>query len=184
MGGSETASEAGSIRRRGSRFTAPRRDSNFETKIVQPGTTLTKEEETAVGSVEWRVYKDYLVAMGTLGSSIALTAFVFAGAFNICTQLWLTAWSDDSNKPELRNSTSQRNYRLGVYAAWGAGEIFATLAAVIVMNLLALKGSRFLHEKMLHRVLHSPMSFFDTTPMGRILNRFVDLRAVICLHSG
>jgi ABC-type multidrug transport system fused ATPase/permease subunit len=29
-----------------------------------------------------------------------------------------------------------------------------------------------MHNGMLATVLHSPMSFFDTTPLGRIVNRF------------
>ncbi|KAK8782898.1 hypothetical protein V5799_015760, partial [Amblyomma americanum] len=46
------------------------------------------------------------------------------------------------------------------------------LVASISLNLAALRGSKILHAGMLERVLRSPMSFFDTTPMGRILNRF------------
>ena len=34
------------------------------------------------------------------------------------------------------------------------------------------KSSKYLHETALKRVLDAPMSFFDTTPIGRILNRF------------
>ncbi|KAF9962636.1 hypothetical protein BGZ72_000056 [Mortierella alpina] len=36
----------------------------------------------------------------------------------------------------------------------------------------ALQGAKTLHERLLSRVLRLPMSFFDTTPMGRIFNRF------------
>uniref|UniRef100_T1J105 ABC transmembrane type-1 domain-containing protein n=1 Tax=Strigamia maritima TaxID=126957 RepID=T1J105_STRMM len=39
-------------------------------------------------------------------------------------------------------------------------------------TLIALIASSKLHQKMFQRVLHCPMSFFDTTPVGRILNRF------------
>ena len=35
-----------------------------------------------------------------------------------------------------------------------------------------IRASRVFHANMLYNVLRSPMEFFDTTPMGRILNRF------------
>ena len=34
------------------------------------------------------------------------------------------------------------------------------------------KAAQRVFSTMTHRVLHAPMSYFDTTPMGRILNRF------------
>ena len=42
----------------------------------------------------------------------------------------------------------------------------------LFMYLGTLKSAAAYHSKMLRRILHAPMSFFDTTPMGRIVNRF------------
>lgn len=187
-GESDAGSEVGTLRRRTSRTrTGSNASSIKSTKSKgsrqnlagakelknRAGAALTKEEESQVGSVNWKVYKDYLVAMGLTGTIITLIAFVMSNVFNILTSIWLSLWSGDAYVPELANSTSQRDYRLGMYAAWGIGETIFALIASISLNLIALQGGKVLHEKMLGRVLHAPMSFFDTTPMGRILNRYI-----------
>ncbi len=46
--------------------------------------------------------------------------------------------------------------------------VFGALA----LYLATLRGSRRLHDNVLINVLKLPMSYFDTTPQGRILNRF------------
>ena len=35
-----------------------------------------------------------------------------------------------------------------------------------------LRASELMHAKMLYRVIRAPMTYFDETPIGRILNRF------------
>ena len=45
------------------------------------------------------------------------------------------------------------------------------LSHSLTVAFITLKASRQMHNDMLNRVLRSPMSFFDTTPVGRIVNR-------------
>jgi len=44
--------------------------------------------------------------------------------------------------------------------------------ATILLVIGTLRSSSILHFRMLRQILHAPMHFFDTTPIGRILNRF------------
>ncbi|KAL2507647.1 ABC transporter C family member 4 [Forsythia ovata] len=59
-------------------------------------------------------------------------------------------------------------------------EIYAIIAAVsfvliflriILVTVMGLKTTQIFFRQMLHSILHAPMTFFDTTPSGRILSR-------------
>ncbi|KAL3254641.1 hypothetical protein MRX96_054165 [Rhipicephalus microplus] len=122
--------------------------------------------------VKWWVYLAYIKAMGKWLTALTFVSYVFSHAFNIMGSYWLSLWSNDALDPVLATDPQQRNFRLGMYAMYGIVETMFILVGSISLNLAALRGSKILHAGMLDRVLCSPMSFFDTTPMGRILNRF------------
>lgn len=70
------------------------------------------------------------------------------------------------------NESHSVDYYLNIYIA-------ITLASVLlgVLRFLwcyhgSLKASRKLYQRLLHQVIRAPLRFFDTTPVGRILNRF------------
>ncbi|CAG8836536.1 6097_t:CDS:2, partial [Gigaspora margarita] len=60
----------------------------------------------------------------------------------------------------------------GVYCAWGAAEGIFGILCGIVFSYGGVKAAKKLHNNAIKRVLRAPTSFFDTTPLGRIINRF------------
>lgn len=55
------------------------------------------------------------------------------------------------------------------------GHFYAAITILFggaTLALAALNSALILHTKMLTRVMKSPMSYFDTTPLGRLVNRF------------
>ena len=72
----------------------------------------------------------------------------------------------------------QQVYRLQIWCVFSQIRsvlLFAALLLLIYAALLAnraVAASRLLHNHMLSSVLRAPLTFFETTPGGRILNRF------------
>ena len=46
------------------------------------------------------------------------------------------------------------------------------MVASCLLALSGLRAAHVLHNEIVHAVLRLPMAFFDTTPIGRLLNRF------------
>ena len=61
---------------------------------------------------------------------------------------------------------------LSVYAIFSTIQVTFLLGGIISLAFAVIFASRALHSGILKNILRSPMSFFDTTPLGRILNRF------------
>lgn len=60
----------------------------------------------------------------------------------------------------------------GVYGFLGLLLSACLFAGILMTYLGTLTAARTMHDSMLWRIARAPMSFFDTTPLGRILNRF------------
>ena len=50
---------------------------------------------------------------------------------------------------------------------------FFSQVATILFSVYTLDAARKLHNTMLLRIMRGPMAFFETTPLGRILNRLL-----------
>ncbi|KAF3005742.1 hypothetical protein E8E13_006603 [Curvularia kusanoi] len=135
-------------------------------KKQKKAAALMQVEERATKNVSWDVWIQYIKAGGGIwvGPLVFILLVLSQGA-NIVTSLWLSYWT--SNK----FGYSQGAY-IGAYAAFGFSQallMFLFSWAVSVFGTEA--GKKMLHMAVT-RVLRAPMSFFDTTPLGRITNRF------------
>jgi ATP-binding cassette, subfamily C (CFTR/MRP), member 1 len=130
------------------------------------GAALMQQEERAVASVPWSVYDAYIRASGSmLNAPIVFAMLLLALGVNIVSGLWLSWWTSDS----FGLPTSEY---IGVYAAFGIAQTLLMFAFSTLLAIYGTRASKVMLRVAVTRVLRAPMSFFDTTPLGRITNRF------------
>ncbi|KAF9112068.1 hypothetical protein BGX27_004016 [Mortierella sp. AM989] len=129
---------------------------------------LIAEEHMVAGSVSWKVYKIYAKAASYKASLLVILLFIVGQAIQIGTNLWLKYWTTDAGTARYNV-----NEFLGIYAALVIAYLMMNVTTTYVaMVTAAVRASARLHERLLSKLLRLPMSFFDTTPLGRVVNRF------------
>ncbi|NXY69746.1 MRP2 protein, partial [Glareola pratincola] len=137
------------------------------------GQQLIEKETVETGKVKFSMYLRYLRAVGLWYSFWVAMGYVGQYVAFVGTNLWLSAWTDDAQ--HYLNQTypvEQRDLRIGVFGALGVSQALFLLFATILSAQGAMRASRLMHQQLLSNILRVPMSFFDTTPSGRIVNRF------------
>ncbi|XP_077634942.1 ATP-binding cassette sub-family C member 2 isoform X5 [Crocuta crocuta] len=143
-----------------------------EEELVK-GQKLIKKESVQTGKVKLAIYLKYLQAMGWCLIFFIIGAYVTNSVAYIGSNLWLSAWTNDSKTYNGTNyPASQRDLRVGVYGALGVAQGVSVLLANLCSAYASTHASSILHQQLLNNILQAPMSFFDTTPTGRIVNRF------------
>ncbi|XP_061665901.1 ATP-binding cassette sub-family C member 3 isoform X2 [Syngnathoides biaculeatus] len=130
---------------------------------------LIQAETAETGRVKLKVYLEYIKAVGLLLSVLICILYGCQSAAAIGANIWLSEWTNDA----LQNQTEENvNMRVGVYAALGITQGVLAMISSFTLAMGNIGAARKLHHNLLANKLHTLQSFFDTTPIGRIINRF------------
>ncbi|XP_069117983.1 ATP-binding cassette sub-family C member 10-like [Argopecten irradians] len=158
------------------------------------------DETKETGEVKFGVYKAYFAAISTWIALTMILSIVFMRVSEVMKDWWLTHWVSNSNSDVVNssgyqcfydnmttpNSFHERYdtmpvdtvrqtslvYYMVVYACLSAVYSLFSLTREILFAYSGMNIARTMHRNLLNTMFKAPMSFYDVTPVGRILNRF------------
>lgn len=139
------------------------------------------------------VYDMYMKACGGTGFWITLAFILLVLRMLGVMELgWIKIWTDATEEaknvakpiarfgifrwgglPEDENDeVEDLDFYIGIYCFITLMAVFFTVVRMLWQFYGSLRASRDLYEQLLLSVVRAPIRFFDTTPVGRIINRF------------
>lgn len=131
---------------------------------------LMEADKAQTGQVQLSVYWNYMKAIGLFITFLSIFLFLCNHVSALASNYWLSLWTDDP--PVVNGTQANRNFRLSVYGALGILQGAAIFGYSMAVSIGGIFASRRLHLDLLYNVLRSPMSFFERTPSGNLVNRF------------
>ncbi|OAY77163.1 ABC transporter C family member 14 [Ananas comosus] len=136
-------------------------------KKEKASSKLIKEEERESGHVSWRIYKMYITeAWGWWGVIVVFVMSLVWQCSLMASDYWLAFETSEDNAASFRPSLF-----IEVYAGIAVISVILVALRAFLVAYLGLETAQIFFKQFLNSILHAPMSFFDTTPSGRILSR-------------
>lgn len=155
----------------------------------------TKSTETRSPHLE------YIQRSGPLAMVLVLFGFLANSTLNILSVQLLSIWSEENEhhnvsdtRYKLFNPFQQLRFDnastdmfglfnleeenrndvkyLIIFIVLGLGECLAMLVGTTMLSVSTLRVSQQLHQEMINKLLHAPLSYFETNSLGSILSRF------------
>lgn len=127
----------------------------------------SQEEKRMTGVVKLETWKSYARAFGGYWVCfLFLVFFVATQAAQLLTFVLLGRWG------ELPADEQQNARWFALVGGTGCALVVLAVVRARLSFFCLIRGSRTLHDAMTEAVLRAKISFFDTNPLGRILNRF------------
>lgn len=139
--------------------------------------TLVQDEELFFGAVKSEILLDYLRGYGSWGFIVVvLFAYVVQRLVQTVSDLWVMLYTNNSDNSSQPSTIFGLSITVPVFLFIFSGIVivhsFIGLAKGMVASHAAKNAAKVKHEELLDSVVRAPMSYFDTTPSGRLMNRF------------
>uniref|UniRef100_A0ABI7WGZ3 Multidrug resistance-associated protein 1-like n=1 Tax=Felis catus TaxID=9685 RepID=A0ABI7WGZ3_FELCA len=132
-----------------------------------------KKEKIPIGGVKFSTILKYLQAFGWLWVWLSVASYVGQNLVGIGQNLWLSAWAKEAkHMNEFTEWKQIRSNKLNIYGLLGLMQGFFVCSGAYILTRGSLAASRTLYAQLLDNVLHLPLQFFETSPIGQIINRF------------
>nr|XP_057926636.1 multidrug resistance-associated protein 1 [Doryrhamphus excisus] len=140
---------------------------------------LTVVDKARTGRVRLEMYQKYFKTIGLAIIIPIVFLYAFQQGASLAYNYWLSMWADD---PIVNGTQTDADLKLAVFGALGFVQGIAIFGTTMAISICGIIASRHLHMDLLVNVLRSPMSFFECTPSGNLLNRFAkEIDAIDCM---
>ncbi|KAG0031889.1 Multidrug resistance-associated protein 1 [Podila clonocystis] len=142
---------------------------DFKTDHKRNGAELIAAEKLKEGAVGWHIAMIYVKAASCKTGILIFLLSILAQMCLVGSNLWLKHWIKLTENPV---SSPPPSLFLCVYSLLTICYIsFNTVLMCLGYSVARIRASEKLHAEFLSKIMRLPMSFFDTTPLARILNR-------------
>ena len=153
---------------------------------------FTEDEKRETGAIKMKIYKEYFSTSGGLWLWLPIVIIFVVHQGIVMGRSWFVGLWTKSYETEsvviqqilrlpvalsskyvnTEGSSHDLSYYLGVYFGISLVICISGTLRYLLVYIRAIKASKELFEKLTYVVLRAPLRWLDTTPVGRILNRF------------
>ena len=131
------------------------------TTAAKKGQEVISKEDRRTGAVSNSTFSLYTKSMKYFW--VILMLYIATEISRVAASIWLSEWS---------SSEKSTRYFLLIYVGISAVQLAFSFVSQLLSAWCGQQAARSLHYSMYERLIIAPMSFFQATPIGRILNRF------------
>jgi len=132
---------------------------------------IIETERITSGDVKLKRLIDFFRANSLLLVLFNLLTYVLFHLTVAISNWWLSEWSDNAEAEQ--GNKDRKLERILVFIMIGSiATLFSVINEMYLSPRMLINSSKKLHKVMLHSIMRSRISFFESTPIGRILNRF------------
>ena len=180
-------------------------DSGLDIQRKSQPKKFTEDEKREKGSIKFGVYWEYLMASGGIGFWLPIMCIYVGNEGLIIGRSWFVGYWTRSYKTESALTIQQAHhykifsgvpglqiqgvdhdlsFYLGIYVGLSILMCITGTLRYFFVFMGAIRASRRLFNNLTFAVLRAPLRWLDTTPVGRILNRFTSDFAAIDSRLG